>query len=296
MTASGRRRSPGGRTLIVNADDLGMSSGINRGIVDAHRFGIVTSATVMTNMPEAQRGIELAQRQAPDLGLGLHVNLSLGRPVLAPGDVSSLVQPDGRFLSVARGLATPRRWNRHDVAAEVTAQFDRFVAYAGRLPDHLDAHQLVSSLSMPCRSVVLALAEKHDLPVRRSRATWFGPLERALLRARSLPPPLAGIVDRVPRPWRRGPMRARRPLATDGLDVRFFGEHAKVASLLRILDELPEGVTELVCHPGYRSDASDDYPHREAELAALTDARVREKIADADITLATFGDLGTWNA
>lgn len=291
MTGARRGRPAPARTLIVNADDLGMSDAINRGIVAAHHEGIVTSTTAMTNLPHAHRGIALAQGQAPALGIGLHVNLSYGRPVSPPERVSSLVLSDGRFLSLTRGVGLPQHWNRRDIETEVKAQLDRFVAYAGRLPDHLDAHQMVSTLSIPCRAVVLEVAAQYDLPVRRSRTTWFGPLERLFPRRRALPEALAGILDWVPRPWRQGPMRDRTPLSTDGLELRFFGENATVETLLRILGTLPEGVTELVCHPGYASAAGDAYRHRATELAALTDPRVHAKVATEGIALATFGEL-----
>lgn len=280
----------GGRTLIVNADDLGMSDGVSRGIVEAHLEGIVTSTTAMTNLPASRTGIELALREAPKLGLGLHVNLTYGRPLLPPDDVPSLVDASGHFVSVQRGVGTPHRWNRRDVTAELGAQFDRFVAYAGRTPDHLDAHQLVSTVSVHGRQVVLELAAEHGLPVRRGRTGWFGAMERWIPVADDLPDALQRLADRLPRPWRQGPMAQRTPLSTDGLDLRFFGERATVRTLLRILDTLPEGVTEMVCHPGRGGDG-DDYRHREAELAALTDPRIRARVEADGVRLATFGVL-----
>lgn len=284
------------RTLIVNADDFGMSDGINRGILEAHRSGIVTSATVMTNMPAARRGIERAQREAPELGLGLHINITYGRPVRPPEEVPSLVSPDGTFVSVPQGMALSSRWKRSDIDAEVTAQLDRFFAYAGRLPDHLDAHQLVSTLSAPCRRVLLDVASIHDLPLRRGRTTWFGPFERLFPDRGGTRDALGRLLERLPRPWRQGPMSERAPRCTDGLELGFYGERATVSRLLRILDGLPSGVTELVCHPGYAEDRDDDYGYREAELAALTDPRVVARIREANIGLATFADLAASSA
>lgn len=284
------------RTLIVNADDLGMASGVNRGILEAHLAGIVTSSTVMANMPAATAGIELVRREAPSLGLGLHVNLTYGRPLTAPDEVPSLVRPDGTFVSVSRGLGLPHNWNRRDIEAEVSAQLQRFVDLAGRLPDHLDAHQLVSSLSRPCRAVVLDVAAQHGLPVRRGRTGWFGPFERWVSEVATLPDALVPVLDRLPRPWRQRPMDERTPLSTDGLELRFFGARATTDTLLEILSHLPQGVTELVCHPGRSGGRQDDYPYREAELAALTDPRVAAKVRDEAIVLATFANLATSRA
>jgi hypothetical protein len=88
------------RQLIVNADDFGYSSGVNRGILEAHRQGIVTSTSVMVNQRAAPAGTKQALTDAPDLGLGLHLILTQGRPVLPPGQVPSLVGGDGRFFHI----------------------------------------------------------------------------------------------------------------------------------------------------------------------------------------------------
>ena len=77
------------KRLIVNADDFGRAPGVNQGILDAHTHGIVTSTTVMINYPDAPAGIERAQADAPDLGLGLHLNLTSGPPISAPEDIAS---------------------------------------------------------------------------------------------------------------------------------------------------------------------------------------------------------------
>jgi predicted glycoside hydrolase/deacetylase ChbG (UPF0249 family) len=283
-------RAAGERILIVNADDLGMSEGVTRGILEAHRNGIVTSSSVMMNAPHARAGLETALRDAPELGLGLHLTLTWGRPVLAPERVPSLVDEQGAFVSMPRGVALPGRWSRADIAAELRAQLDRFVEVTGRPPDHVDAHHGISTYTAPVRDVMLEIASEHGIAVRRSRAGWFAPMERLMPAAADLPDGWGPWLDRVPTPWRRGPMGERTPLSTDGLDLRFFGERATVEQLLRILDTLPEGVTELLCHPG-QADGGDDYGFREAELAALTDPRVKAKVEEAGIELATFGRL-----
>lgn len=283
-------RAAGERVLIVNADDLGMSEGVTRGILDAHRDGIVTSSSLMMNAPQARAGLETALRDAPELGLGLHLTLTWGRPVLPPERVPSLVDADGGFVSVPRGVALPGRWSRNDIAAELRAQLDRFVELAGRPPDHVDAHHGISTYTAPVREVMLEIASQHGIAVRRSRAGWFAPMERLLPTAADLPDFWGPWLDRVPTPWRRGPMGARTPLSTDGLDLRFFGERATVEQLLHILDTLPEGVTELLCHPGH-ANGGDDYAFREAELAALTDPRIRAKVEQTGIELATFDYL-----
>lgn len=272
--------------LIVNADDLGLSSGVNRGILEAHQQGIVTSTTALVNLPGAAAGIELVQRHAPALGLGLHLNLTFGKPVLPPTEVPSLVGRDGRFVGAARGLFSPRHWHLLQVRAELGAQLERFIELAGILPDHLDSHQLVGSLSPVCRAVMLDLADAHALPVRRGGLP--------ILRIEREPSLGDRTFASLFKTWSSGTLMgvyARVSLEPDALEIRFFDRGATPETLLRILEALPHGVTELVCHPGYLDVPADAYRGREAELRALTDPRARRKLEDGGVQLVTFGEL-----
>ena len=278
------------KRLIVNADDLGLSPGVNRGILEAHRRGIVTSTTAMMNMPAVEAGMRLAQA-APGLGLGLHFNLSYGKPLMNPLKVPSLVRGDGQFVSLSRGLASSRRWQSDEVRAELSAQFERFVALAGTLPDHFDSHQMVGSLSAVCREVMLDLAQAHDLPMRQGGRAAFQVMEREVARHNVIAKALAPTLFKG-WPWRRyDHIYDRWVLEPDHFEVRFLGRGATVETLLRILDELPAGVTELVCHPGYLDEGVDAYRGRETELAALTDPRVLAQVEVAGLELITFAAL-----
>ncbi len=276
--------------LIVNADDLGLSSGVDRGIVEAHERGIVTSTTALVNLPGAAAGLDLVRRRAPALGLGLHLNLTFGRPLLPVEQVPSLVGTDGRFVGVTRGFFSSRHWHLAQVRAELEAQLARFVELTGGLPDHLDSHQLVGSLSPVCRAVMLDLADAHRLPVRRGGLPGLR-VERE--------PSLGGpngraLAASLFKSWSTGTFMgvyARVSLEPDALEVRFFDRGATPETLLRILGALPDGVTELVCHPGYLDVPADAYRGRETELRALTDPRVRRKVEERGIRLVTFGEL-----
>ena len=276
------------KTLIVNADDLGLSPGVNRGILEAAQKGIVSSSTVMVNLPDAAAGVCLLQAEAPHAGLGLHLNLTYGRPLLDPANVPGLVRGDGQFVSVSRGLASSRRWQLAEVRAELNAQLERFVELTGTLPDHLDSHQMVGSLSPVCREVMLDLAETYSLPVRKGGRAAFRGFEQEVARRLSLSdiwvPPLLGSF-----PWRRYDyVYNRTTLEPDHFEMGFFDDTATVETLLRVLEGLPEGVTELVCHPGYLDEVADGYRGREVELAALTDERVVQKVRVEGIELVTF--------
>jgi predicted glycoside hydrolase/deacetylase ChbG (UPF0249 family) len=137
------------RTLIVNADDLGLSEGVNRGIARAHEQGIVTSASLMVRAPHAEAAVAYAHAH-PALSVGLHVDLGEwrygGEAWFASYEVVSTDDAD-------------------EVAAEVAAQLERFTALTGGTPTHLDSHQHVHR-DEPVQRVVLAHARRLGIPVR----------------------------------------------------------------------------------------------------------------------------------
>jgi chitin disaccharide deacetylase len=128
------------KRLIVNADDFGYTPGVTRGILRAHKNGIVTSTTVMINMPYAEESLRMAREQAPDLGVGLHLNLTAGTPLSAPNLVPDLVDKNGEFLSRETLLPKLSSIDPGQLACEIQAQAQRFVELMGKPPDHLDSH------------------------------------------------------------------------------------------------------------------------------------------------------------
>ncbi len=250
------------RRLIVNADDFGLTPGVNAGILAAHRGGIVTSTTVLATAdidPDA-----LAAARDSDLGVGLHVNLTLGRP-LTRG--RSLVDAEGRFVRDARRASA--RADVKDVEREVAAQIERFETLFGRRPTHLDTHHHVGLLA-PVREVVLAAAATLGVPVRSQD-------EASRARARSA------------------------DLATPD---HFFGESGppaywSLARTLAHLRALPPGVSEFMTHPGWFDDglAFSRYGRqRETEMVGLGTAASRGAAAALGIDLCHFGALSRAHA
>ena len=245
------------RRLIVNADDFGLTPGVSEGILAAHRHGIVTSTTVLVNSRIESDHVARARDAA--LGTGLHVNLTLGRP-LTRG--ASLVDESGRFVRDARRAAG--RASVREVDAEIGAQVERFLDLFKRPPTHLDTHHHVGMFS-PVRESVLAFARRLGVPVRSQDAA-------ARARARS-----AGL---------------RTP-------DHFFGEsgpdaHWTPARTLARLRALPSGVSEFMAHPGRFDDdlAYSRYARqREVELVGLGTPAARAAVAGLDIRLCHFGDL-----
>jgi hypothetical protein len=248
------------RHLIVNADDFGLTAGVSRGILEAHERGIVTSTTLLVN--RHVDGALIAALKGTRLGVGLHLNLTLGAPVTSASRVPSLVSAEGQLVRDAREVA--RRAKPEEIERELRAQVEAFAGLLGRAPTHLDSHHHVGRHS-PIREVVWSLAKELGVPVRSQD-------------------------DEV-----------RREARTAGLRTpdHFFGESGpdpywSAERLLAHVNALPEGVSEFMTHPGY-FDADLAYSRygkqREVELQGLTDPAVRRAVEAGRINLCHFGSL-----
>lgn len=216
------------RCLIVNADDLGRSTGINDGIFEAHRRGLVSSATLMVGFAAAR---DAAARLAeyPSLGVGLHVTLTGARPTLPPERVASLVDAAGRL---PRRPAAIAGFDPAEARAEIEHQLRLFHALTNRAPTHLDSHHHAHAVPVVLDQMV-AVARAAALPVRSST-----PAIAERLRAEGIP-------------------------TTDRFVDAFYGDGATLERLLEILRETGEGTTEVMCHPG----RADDELRRESAYA-----------------------------
>lgn len=183
------------RSLIVNADDFGLSPGVNRGILRAHREGIVTSASLMVNMEYAAEAVALAKGH-PSLAVGLHLTLTAGRP-LAPG-VSSLTDPEGRFL---RGPALAERARPEELEREVRAQVAAFQA-TGLPLSHIDSHHHLHMEAAMLRPILQRVAAELGVPVRSYACPFSSAFygqdqvtpEALLAILRELPPGLSELM------------------------------------------------------------------------------------------------------
>ena len=280
------------RRLIVNADDFGLHAAVNRGILAAHTEGIVSSASLMAGGAAFDDAVRIA-RHCPQLGVGVHLTLVGARPVLPVAEVSSLLDESGAFygsypLFIKRFLRGKIRLA--EVERELAAQIDR-VRMAGIQPSHLDSHQhlhVVPGIS----AIVLDLARRFAIPAIRIPAEplgFFGGMSFSAGRVagRSGLTVLAGLFR-------------RRALAA-GLKApdHFFGMLAggqlNETALQNILQQLPAGTSEIMCHPG-RPDAalarqySWDY-HWSDELAALCAPQTRRLLQENGVRLISFREL-----
>jgi chitin disaccharide deacetylase len=276
------------RRVIVNADDLGWSAGVTDGILLAHRDGIVTSATLAANMPDAERAASLAGAE-PSLGVGIHLNVCQGRPLSGAG--ARLAGHDGLMRMtgprlIARCLCWP--WLVGAALAECDAQI-RWALERGVRPTHLDSHRHVHAFP-PLFVGVARLARRYGIPfVRWPREALPGggwprpPRGQAraarLLRIMCAADALAG--------------RARRP--TKGTWGIAHTGHVTEAWLMHAAQAAPEGITEIMTHPGFSRDLDCRdtrlIDSRQAELDALCSPRVREAFAKRQVEMVHYGQL-----
>ncbi len=286
------------KNLIVNADDLGWTDGVNRGIVEAFRHGIVTSTSILANAAAFAGGVEAA-RSAPGLGVGVHLNLSDGPPVADRETVTSLLNNDGEFAGGPESLLL-RRARRGLLLAEVENEWDaqiQKVRDAGIAPTHLDGHKHVHMLP-GLFEIALRLAKRHDVSAIRVS------LEASSLRAAlsSGSKQNAGVVMKQgvqARGLKLLARDAREQAGRAGISTAdYFCGIAQTGELTRegveqFVKSLPNGTTELMCHPGYADAALQKTPtrlqdSRQSELRILTDTGIRNLVASMGIRLIDY--------
>jgi predicted glycoside hydrolase/deacetylase ChbG (UPF0249 family) len=267
------------KQLVVNADDFGADPDVNQGIAEGRRRGILTAATLMATGEAFEDAVRLA-RETPTLDLGAHLTLTGGRSLLT-----------GRPLpaTVARLLAALAR-REIAVYDELQAQVRRLLA-AGVRPTHFDTHKH-AHLAPPVLEAVARLAQ--ECGVRWVRAPFDLPLRAAAVpfRTRLARRGMGLLCGRFRR------VLERRGLRTTDHFVGFqLTGRLGLPELVELLSQLPEGSTELMCHPGrcgpaLRASRTRLKESRERELEALISGEARAAVERNGIELAGFGALG----
>ncbi|MGO9520103.1 MAG: carbohydrate deacetylase [Candidatus Korobacteraceae bacterium] len=294
------------RRLIINADDFGMSAGINRGIAEAQQRGIVTSTTLMANSSAFDEAVGLAcslTTNNPHFSVGCHVVLLDGDPVLPADRVLSLLQPGSRngdhfrvklndfVIASFRGKLQP-----DEIEAEASAQIQRLQA-AGVQPSHFDTHKHAHMFPAILRPLLRA-ARARNVPAVRNPFGQVWPLPLGeVLRRRELWKRFAqlNVLRNFAARFRRE-VEAHGLRTTDGsvavlvtgaLDLKLFS---------KITENIPEGTWEFVCHPGYNDADLGKIrtrlrQSRVQELELLTSPGAREALESRGIELISYREL-----
>jgi len=286
------------RALIVNADDFGLTPGVNAGILDAHTRGILTSASMFANASATDHAIQLARR-TPTLGIGCHLALVDADPVL-PSSLLPTLAPDGHFRPTWRAFIADALAGRiavHEIEQELAAQISR-VADAGLRLTHLDGHKHVHVFP-PVFGAVARLARRFGIPT--VRIPYESPSLALVARNARRPGARRQAIENValaPWAWRDRLLLARHELAPAPafLGRVLTGMFTK-EDVGELLERVGQGVSELMTHPGYPDPALDRVAtrlrqERAAEVAVLTDPAIVERVRREGIALVQHGRPG----
>ncbi|MFN4182695.1 MAG: carbohydrate deacetylase [bacterium] len=245
------------RCLFVTAEDYGLEKEVSKGILQACSYGIVTGISVLVNKASEEEMLWL--KDYPQIGLGVHLNLNRGKPVLPPQSVPSLVDAQGFLLP--RWKDTREHARPEEIEQEYDAQIQRFLSF--QLPlHHLNTH-LHLHIHPQILEIVLRLAKRYHTAVRSPTESV-----RQRLRAENIP-------------------------TTDHFLYDFYDEPEITPNgFLRLLSELPQGTTEMTCHPGIVTEAlfseSRYVYQRGVELGTLTRKDIRDFLKRKRIRLCSF--------
>lgn len=289
------------RRLIINADDFGLTAGVNRAIVEAHERGVVSSATLMANGSAFDDAVALAQSQ-PRLGVGCHIVLVDGAPLVENPATHTLLDGNGsregspRFregLGKFAVLALTGRLSPEEIEAEAMAQIGRLQS-SGIAVTHLDSHKHTHMFPQVFRPLLRAAkacgVRAIRNPFERIRSSqlaerpglWRRWAEVGILRSLA-----KQFRDAVRQAGMITPDGTFAIVATGKLDERLFR---------RMVEHLPEGVWELVCHPGYNDDELKKVhtrlrESREQELQVLTSQSTSDLLAANEVEIISYDDL-----
>lgn len=248
------------RKILIRADDLGYSDGVNAGIARSVNEGIIRSVGVMVNMPLAEEGLSMLYK--PDVCLGLHTNICVGKPLCDPSQIPSLVQENGEFHSSKDYRTAKEDFVALDeVILEIEAQYQRFKELTGRKPGYFEGHAVQSEAFFRGLEIVAA---RHSCP--------FLPFD---------------LKKPVPFKNRRMQMvlESSRP------------DYDPVSVLKQIVlhEYEPDVIPTLVCHPGYLDAwlmrTSSLLAPRPAEVEMATDPAIHAWLQEQGVEVISYDEV-----
>jgi len=285
------------RRIIINADDFGQTKAINEAVIDAHQNGVLTSVTIMANMPHFEEAAAEAKKN-PNLGVGVHLNLMRGRPLCDPSEIPTLVDKNGNLLGSVTSI-----WKQlfmgelsaKQLEMEFQAQVQKVID-SGIKPTHVDSEKHLHLVFPFVGRIACLVAKKFDIPcIRVGREKLhlnYRPARTTLNQTLK-----AYLISHRSRPFSH--------VAKD-FGLRFTDRFTGVAltgnmtfdAYRFILAHTGPGTLEIMTHPAIRSgaeaiinEASWLDVHRPDEYRALTDDRVREAFAGSGVSLIHYGEL-----
>ncbi|MFS0657089.1 ChbG/HpnK family deacetylase [Bacillus sp. 179-C3.3 HS] len=228
--------------LIINADDFGLTESVSRGIIKGMKEGIVTDTTMLTNTRHFDRSIEMA-KEAGIEAMGVHLNLTLLKPLLESGKVTSIVDHNGDFYR--KPSLIPSLFHKEEVRAELRAQIEKFLS-SGLTLTHIDTHHGFSIVHADMLQIIIELAKEYRVPMRKDVA-----LTEDLLMKQQLEE--SGVET------------------TDDLYTDFSSPIVQESAVLDVIAryQQTDATVEIPCHPGFVDEELRG-------LSSLNDAREKD--------------------
>jgi predicted glycoside hydrolase/deacetylase ChbG (UPF0249 family) len=281
------------KKVIINADDFGLVQGVNEGIVKAHRAGILTSATLMANMPGFDQAVNMAGAN-PELGVGIHLNILRGQPLSPAQKVESLLSKELHFIPSVSSLLYRMSMGKvcfDEIEREFRVQIER-ILNAGISPSHIDSEKHIHLLR-PLFRIVLKLTKEYKI----NKVRFIQECCVSLRPGQMLKSMFISLSS----------TSMKKKMAFEGIrsSDRFYGvcDSGRMSGikLRRILRRVKEGVTEIMVHPGFITQEMIELEkqigpyyinkHREKELGALLDETLPDVIAEQGIQLINFNHV-----
>ncbi|MBN1787673.1 MAG: ChbG/HpnK family deacetylase [Sedimentisphaerales bacterium] len=278
------------KRMIINADDFGLCEGVNKAVIEAHKNGVLTSTTIMANMPAVDQAIHFA-KDNPSLGVGIHLNVLQGKPLSPDNSIKLLTNDSGEFKYSAYKLAIETllcKKTRQAIEIELTSQIASVID-KGIKPTHLDSHKHFHCLE-PVYKIVCSLADKFG--IRAIRWPW----EPATVCSKDWPD--IELKDKF-----RAFLVRQMALKAQKLDNRFIKNDIffGLAHTGRIDDnfwaEIAQtqfaGTAEVMTHPGYADGLGKTrlVQQRRSELECLCNPATKKLLTQAGIQLVHYGNI-----
>lgn len=279
------------RMLIVNADDFGINSAANEGIIACHQAGSVTSTTLMANGDCFEEAVVLAESN-PSLAVGLHFNLTWGRPLSKPGEIPSLVDDSGEFMSreTLGRRALLGRLNANDLERELAMQYDRLIE-SGVSPSHIDSHQHVQAFG-PVFNVIASFCAARSLPMR---VPWVAPDSGGTVGRQFRRGVLSLLLRRSTRAW-KGRISWNEGLSSI-FDLGLTEGVLEDKHYSTLLERASGEVHELMVHPVTLATAMNGYTRvgdvGEAEFRYLRQGGLPVVAQESGFRLGTYRDISS---
>lgn len=291
------------RKLIVNADDFGFNQDVTDGILECHKNGCVTSTTLMTHMPAAEYAAERS-KSYPELSVGIHFSINTGRPLSAPEKIPSLVDSQGNFKPSSEivRLAKCCKLPIAEVEVEFTAQMEKCLEYSIE-PSHCDSHQNISVNPQPFIAM-MRVVKKYNIKKMRTYRGWYKCDRSQGRNIKLLPKTISKNILRSPKVLYYEMMHNYLKLRGYKQPDEKYGFYKVVSekelgydcdSWIKMLQNLPHGISEFVTHPGLMSndplDREEYRARRVMEYKLFSDPETINCCKELNVDLVNFNSV-----